>query len=209
VLRDTGADRSAQVPSFVSEEEAVTGLAYDPYTDHVFLRLAPGNVIRVVDRPARAIKREFTIPLAPVGGGDLAVRPRDGHLYLLHPGRPAVVETTRLGKLLRTFDLAGVSEPPLGIAFDPARNRLLVLGADGRTVTFHDTSGAQLAGGVRLERTVAASLGFDGEKREYYAPLQEGCGGVGVFAGSGQLLRTLPEDAAFVDVGPRSFIRVF
>src|SRR5436190_17530024 len=83
VIGDAGGDRQVDVPSFLEPEDALTGLAYDPFTDHLFLRLAPGNQIRVVDRPARAIKREFTIDgLSAAGGGDLAVRPRDGHIFL-------------------------------------------------------------------------------------------------------------------------------
>src|SRR6185436_8779329 len=74
VVVDVSGDARTEVPSFLEPEDQLTGLAYDPFTDHLFLRLAPGNKIRVVDRPARAIKREFTIEsLSTTGGGDLAV----------------------------------------------------------------------------------------------------------------------------------------
>jgi len=71
-----------EVPSFIKEGERLTGFAYDPFTDHFFLRLAPGDRMRVVDRPARAVKREFAIGTDPASrGGDMAVRPaRRAHL---------------------------------------------------------------------------------------------------------------------------------
>jgi hypothetical protein len=204
-VRDRG-ESANDVPSFLRPAEALTGFAYDPYTDHFFLRLAPGNMVRVVDRPARAIKREFTITAAPTtGGGDLAVKPRTGHLYLLHPTEPAVIETTRLGEPVRTFMLHGLDAPAAGIAYDPRDDRLLVLARDRREVWQYDLSGARYAH-VVLARVVGSSLGFDAEKRELYAPVPDG---IGVFDEAGKLLRTMPLAATVVDVGPRSLIRVF
>jgi hypothetical protein len=204
---DRGDDGTAEVPSFVGSDEKVTGFAYDPFTDHFFLRLEPGSRIRVVDRPARKIKREFVIEDAlPKSGGDLAVRPRDGHLFLLDPD--AVMETTRLGKLVRTFTLTGAHGIPSAIAFDMVRDRLLVLGADGRHVTVHDLTGARMSE-VQLQQTAGASLAFDAEKREIYAPLRERPKEVGVFDESGRLLRSLPATGPLIDVGQRSLIRVF
>src|SRR5690606_28172356 len=66
--RDTIADHAApgvetmDLPSFLEPEDTLLGIAYDSYTDHLFLRLAPGNRFRVVDRPDRSIKREFDAP---------------------------------------------------------------------------------------------------------------------------------------------------
>lgn len=199
-----------QVPSFLANGDQLRGFAYDPFTDHFFLRLAPGNRIRVVDRPARAIKREFEIAAATaVGGGDLTARPRDGHLFLLD-ATGGVIETTRLGKVIRTFALAGLAAPPAGLTLDPDRNRLLVLAPDGHRVTIHDLNGAHL-GEFTLAQATRASLAFDSDKRELYAPLREVPGEIGVFDDTGRLLRTLAGagDVTFVDVGPRSLIRVF
>ena len=209
-VRDTGQPATADVKSFLEDGEQLTGFAYDPFTDHFFLRLAPGNRLRVVDRPARAIKREFVVEgLAADGrGGDLAIRPRDGHVFFLQPGASAIMETSRLGKRVREFALAGVSGAT-GLAYDARDNRLFALHADGREISFHDTDGQRL-GGVTLDRAVAASLAFDEETREFYAPLRETRGAIGVFGADGRLVRTLePSGAAFVDVGPRSFVRVF
>ncbi len=204
VIGDVSAGRASDVPSFLAAGETITGFAYDPFTDHFFLRLAPGNRVRVVDRPARAIKREFEISIS--GSGDLAVRPRDGHLFFLgaDPGR--VTETTRLGQPVRTLVLA--DGHPVGLAFDSTRDRFLVLDADGRTVRMHDLNGTLLSH-IALEQPAADALAFDSEKRELYAPLRDRAGEIGVFAESGRFLRVASGRGEFVDVGPRSFIRVF
>jgi len=210
MLVDAGGERQVDVPSFLAPEDQLIGLAYDPFTDHLFLRLAPGNAIRVVDRPARAIKRELTLDGVgdtAKGQADLAVRPRDGHIFLLENNGTAVAETTRLGKSVRTFPLAGVVGGT-GLALDVAADRLLVLDATGRKLSLHDLGGARV-GEFTLDRRVGPSLAVDSERREIYAPLAEGAHDIGVFDYNGRLLRTLPSAAAFVDVGPRSFVRVF
>ncbi len=210
-VRDVAGDApAADVPDFLDAGETITGFAYDPFTDHFFLRLAPGNRIRVVDRPARAVKREFEAEGAPAtGGGDLAVRPRDGHIFLTHPSEAALIELNRFGKFVRSIPLATPAEPPVGVAFDSARDQLLVLAAGNRArVTVHDLDGRLIAT-IALDRPVAAgALGYDAERRELYAPLRDG-GAVGVFGEDGRLRRTLPFSAAFLDVGPRSFLRMF
>ena len=211
VLSDTSGDAtSVDVPDFLEPGETLTGFAYDPFTDHFFLRLAPGNKIRVVDRPARAVKREFSAEGAPAtGGGDLAVRPRDGHLFLAHPTEPALIELDRFGNSVRTLQLTGLVGAPAGVAFDAAHDRLLVLAPDGAPrVTIHDLDGKLLTA-ITLDRTVApGALGFDAEQRELYAPLADSSA-VGIFGEDGKLRRTLPLTAAFIDVGPRSFLRMF
>jgi uncharacterized protein YjiK len=206
---DTSEAAPAEVPSFVEANERVSGFAYDPFTDHFFLRLDPGNRIRVVDRPARKIKRELTIAGAPENSrGDLAARPRDGHLFLLLSEGASVLEATRFGKIVRTFALDGVAGVPSGIAFDMIHDRLLVLAADGRRVTVHDLDGKRRAE-TTLDHVAGGSLAFDAERRELYAPLRDRAGEIGVFDEHGKLVRTLRAPGRFVDVGPRSFVRVF
>lgn len=211
MVRDLGPTARASTPSFWKDDERVSGFAYDPFTDHFFLRLEPGDRIRVVDRPARAIKREFTIAGAPgTGGGDLAVRPRDGHLFLLHPREPAALQTTRFGRLLRTIPLAGLTAPARGIALDPRTNQLLVLQHDGRTISRHAAGRGDPAGPpIVLERPVGASLAFAPETGEFHAPLPDEAGMIGVFDVSGKLLRRLDIHGRFVDLGQRSLVRVF
>ncbi len=208
-VHDTGAGRTAEVPSFLEADEHVIGFAYDPFTDHFFLRLAPGNKIRVVDRPARAIKREFTIDAStsrPVA--DLAARPRDGHLFFIEPGTTNVLVTSRLGKTIRTLTLSDAARAPIGLALDTANDRLLVLGADGRQITLHDQTGGR-TGALTLELAAGPSLAFDAEQRELYAPLRDRPGEIGIFDETGKFRRTSPARGAFVDVGVRSFVRVF
>lgn len=205
------ADEAREVASFLTPGEALTGFAYDPFTDHFFLRLAPGDVIRVVDRPARAIKRELAdTGLPATGGGDLAVKPRSGHIFALDPGVPAVFELTRLGKPVRNFRLQGASAAPQGIAYDAARDQLVVLFAGGATaeIVRYDLTGAPLRRGA-LSQPVLPSLAYDADRDECYAPLAPEGREIGVFNADGQLVRTHATPAAYVDVGPRSFLRVF
>ncbi len=208
-IRDDGPAPARSGPSFLAPGETITGFAYDPFTDHFFLRLAPGNKIRVVDRPARAVKREFTAENVPTtGGGDLAVRPRDGHLFFAHPREPLVIETDRFGKFVRIIPLANLIAPAAGVAVDSVRNRLLVLASTVPRITVHDLDG-KLVAAFPLERPVTSgALGYDAEQRELYAPLADR-NGVGVFGEDGRWRRTLPPAAWFLDVGPRSFLRMF
>jgi len=206
-IADSGPAPAADVSSFLAPGETVTGFAYDPFTDHFFLRLAPGDRIRVVDRPARAIKREFTAERTPTtGGGDLAVRPRDGHLFLTHPTEPTLIELNRFGKFVRMLSLAGLTGPAAGVAFDTARDRLLLLASS--RVTVHDLDGKLLAT-IPLDRPVApCALGFDSDQRELYAPLADRSA-VGVFGEDGHWRRSLLLTTGLVDVGPRSYLRMF
>jgi len=204
-IRDDGPSPANAVPSFLAPDQAVTGFAYDPFTDHFFLRLAPGNRIRVVDRPARAVKREFTVEELPAGGGDLAVRPRDGHLFFTLSHEAALIETTRFGEFVRRIVLPRAST---GVAFDSARNRLFSLGADQVAVTVLGQDAAVITTIVLARQVVPGALGYDSEHRELYAPLA-GADVVGVFGEDGRLRRTLPLGAVLLDVGPRSFLRMF
>jgi hypothetical protein len=209
-ILDAGPPGSQEVPSFLEPDDTLTGFAYDPFTDHFFLRLAPGNRIRVVDRPARAIKREFTVDGAPPAAGDLAVRPRDGHLYLLGARTGEIIECTRLGKLVGTFSLDQISGHPIGLALDATNDHLLALGPDGRRVTVHDRRGRFLRE-FRLQSQAGPALAFDADRGECLAPLAGRKGEIGVFDAAGRLTRTqvLPGATPLVDAGPRSFLRVF
>lgn len=212
-IDDQGHAEARAVPSFLEPDDRVTGFAYDPFTDHFFLRLAPGNRIRVVDRPARAIKREFTVRELPTsGGGDLAVRPRSGRLYFVHPAEPSLVETSRLCEFIRLLPLHDLAAPAAGVAFDSLRDELLVLsaGADGGSlVTRRALDGTKLTA-IALPRRARGPLAFDAEKRELYARAAEAGGAFLVFDEQGKFLRTHAAAAPeFLDLGPRSFLRVF
>ena len=208
----TGEER-ASLRAFVTQGEHVLGMAYDPYTDHIFIRLFPGNRVRVIDRPADAIKRAFVAPALPMGGRDLAVRSRDRHIFFTDPTAPAVFETNINGELVRYHVLEGLDSPPWGIAHDPVQDELLVL-AHQQSDRVHrfDRKGRAL-GEVMLETPVQGiSLGFDADAREYFASLAD-ASAIGVFDSRGRLLRRLPRPApdpeTFIDIGPRSLLRLF
>lgn len=212
-IHDHGDGRVAEVPGFVREGESVVAFTYDPFTDHFFLALMPGNVIRVVDRPARAIKREFTLPEpAPITLCDLAVKPRTGHLFLLDASASRIVELTRLGEFVRHISLPLTRDRAAGIAYDAARDRLLVLHAAESvrpTVTTFDLEGRPVRV-HNLDRSVIGPIAFDSEARELYAamsPVMQAS--IGVFDEQGHFLRWAAGPGNFVDLGPRSFIRVF
>lgn len=200
-------------PSFVGEDEQLAGFGYDPFTDHFFLRLAPGDRIRVVDRPARAIKREFKIEHpAATGEADLAIKPSNGHVFLIDPKKPRILEITRLGKVVRLIALENSPASLRGIAYDSVRDQLWVAhGTPATQLTRYHLSG-RAAQHVVMQRELAGPLAYDAERRQFYAPIaiQSGASGViGVFDENGALTRTLPLAARYIDVGPRSLVRVF
>jgi hypothetical protein len=211
-VADLGPTGAGAVPSLLAPGERVTGLAYDPFTDHLFLRLAPGDRIRVVDRPARRLKRELELADGTKGtlGGDLAVRPRNGHLFLLTGPAGDVAEHTRLGRPVRRFALEGVAEAPRGLAFDATRDELVALAADGRTVSRHDLAGRR-RGAIRLATAAAGPLACDGAIGELHAVLAGEAGEVGIFGPDGAQRGTWRAGGpgALIDLGPRSFLRVF
>jgi hypothetical protein len=206
-------DETTGVPAYVDHGEHVLGMAYDPFTDHFFIRLFPGNQIRVIDRPAASIKRSFRAPTLPLGGHDLAIRSRDRHLFFTDPTAPAVFETDINGELEHYHKLEGLAAPAWGIAYDSLQDELLILPAQqsDRLIRFSPT-GARL-GELPLEVPVQGmSLAFDAEAREYFASLAD-ASAIGVFDARGRLLRRLPrpspERETFIDVGPRSLLRLF
>lgn len=205
---------SAKIPSCLFSANELYGIAYDPFTDHLFLRTSPGNFIRVIDRPARAIKYDFTAEGLPAkGGGDLAIRSSDRHLFFVHPTEPVLVETTLRGKHMRDIKLEGLCEPPFGVAYDQKLDRFFVLtGGDLAKITTCSLAGKRL-GAVGLDRCVLlTSLAFDSVAREFYVPLRDESA-IGVFDLKGNLVRSIPvpstQNRDHVDVGPRSLIRLF
>jgi uncharacterized protein YjiK len=158
------------------------------------------------------VKREFTVAELQThdDAGDLAVRPRDGHLFATHPTESALIELTRLGKIVRAIPLAGLDTQPLAVAYDPQSNRVFTLQIKNRTtwLNTHELDGRLLRQVALAEPVSPRSIGFDADKRELYVPLATGKA-VGVFDENGKLLRTIALPATFLDVGPRSFLRMF
>jgi hypothetical protein len=203
----------AVVPTYLTSLNTLYGIAYDPFTDHLFLRVFPGDFIRVIDRPARKIKRSFFVEELPPGRGDLAIRSRDRHLFFAHPSEPSIIETTLHGKFVRSITLENLQGPVAGIAYDQKLDRLLILkGGDLAHIGTYDLQGKRLAG-VALDHNVTLeSLAYDSAAAEYYVPLSDHAG-IGIFNAEGHLIRTLtsqdPHPQDFVDVGQRSLVRMF
>ena len=206
-------DEIARIPSFVEQGEQVIGLAYDPFTDHLFLRIFPGNFIRVVDRPAKEVKRTFSVPRLPLGGHDLAIRSRDRHLFFSDPTGPALIETTLYGKFVRHIPLEGLTAPVRGVAHDARADELLVLAESiGDQLRRYSTDG-RLVSELRLARLVQGySLAYDSVAQTFFASLADSSA-IAVFDAEGRLLRILARPAAergvMLDIGPRSLLRLF
>ncbi len=202
--------------SYLGVLDIPIALAYDPYTDHFFIRLNPGDRFLVVDRPAQKIKRGFSLSTItlPAGAGDIAIRSSDRHLFIAHPSEPAVIETNLNGHFVRTIQLAGMTTNAAGLAYDQATNQLLTLDRDSPDKISIRTLDGQIESAVQLDHpTSGRGLAFDSAAREFFAPLPGPAGGLGVFSYTGSLKRTLPLPAdpglLGFDVGPHSFLRLF
>jgi uncharacterized protein YjiK len=196
--------------------EQVLGLAYDFNTDHLFLRVAPAQVIRVIERPSGKILREMKLPgaLQTATSADLAIRSSDRHLFAVHPDGRSVVELTLFGETIRRVELTGLAGPIQGLAYDQRGDRLLILSArEGRA----QVGAVNPEGNVTYYVTLAApvspvSLGYDSDAQHYFVPLAGGVS-LGEFDAAGNLVATHPATGAgtitAIDAGPRSLVRVF
>lgn len=203
----------AITPAFVESGERVVALAYDPFTDHLFLRIFPGNFVRVVDRPANAIKRTFRAPSLPLGGHDFAIRSRDRHFFFSSGLEAALIETNINGELRAHIPLVGLAAPVWGVAHDAERDELLVLAHEISDRVHRFRTDGTLVAELPLETAVSGvSLAYDAVTRTYFASLADGSA-IGVFDAKGRLLRLLPRPSAeremFIDIGARSLVRMF
>ena len=145
--------------------------------------------------------------LPAIGGGDLAVRPRDGHIFLAVPSEETIIETDRFGKFQRALTV-----PPgvQGLAYDDERDELVMVSNAGANMLRIDRAGQSRPVSPLSHAVTSDTLGYDSIRRELYAPLFR-AKQLGVFDERGQLVRTLPTpiEPALLDVGPRSFLRMF
>ena len=196
------------VPRAVMPGENVLGLAYDFNTDHLFLRMAFAQTIRVVERPSGKILREMPLPeeLHTPLPADLAIRSSDRHLFAAHPDGRSVVELTLFGKFVRRLELPGLGGRIGGLAFDQRLSRLLVLARN--TVVAFTPKGGELDR-VMLDGLIdAKSLGYDSDARHFFVPMLD-ANSIGEFAANGNLVRTIPAGpVTALDAGPRAFLRV-
>jgi hypothetical protein len=211
-LADLGPAR-ASINALLAPGERAIGLAYDFNTDHLFLRIAPAQVIRVVERPSGKILRETPLAadLHTDQPADLAIRSSDRHLFAVHPDGHSVVELTLFGEFVRRIELSGLNGAPHGLAYDQVRGRLLVLSAGSPArvgtvspegnVTYYVTFAAEVS---------PVTLGYDSNAQRFFVPLKD-THLLGEFGADGKLIATYPldEPVTAIDAGPRSFVRVF
>jgi hypothetical protein len=205
-----------RIAAVVKPGEQVLGLAYDFNTDHLFVRVAPAQVIRVIERPSGKILREMSLPveLHATASADLAIRSSDRHLFAAHPDGRSVVELTLFGETIRRVALSGLAGSVHGLAYDQRADRLLILSVAGDRV---QVGAVTPDGNVTYYVTLAAtvrpvSLGYDSDARRYFVPLADGVS-LGEFDATGNLVATRPTGGSAVitaiDAGPRSLVRVF
>lgn len=198
----------ALIDRAVRPDERVLGLAYDFNTDHLFLRMAFAQTIRVVERPSGKILREMPLPeeLHTPLPADLAIRSSDRHLFAAHPDGRSVVELTLFGKFVRRLELPGLGGRIGGLAFDQRLSRLLVLARN--TVVAFTPEGGELDR-VMLDGLIdAKSLGYDSDAQHFFVPMLD-ANSIGEFAANGNLVRTIPAGpVTALDAGPRAFLRV-
>lgn len=215
-VRDIDAFDGAEIyalPTYNSTMDEVQGLAYDPFTDHIFVRLQPGNRVRVLDRPAKAIKRAFSAPIEAVGGRDLAVRSADRNVFFTHRSEPVLVQTDLNGALVKILTLKGLSSEVWGVAHDPVRDEILVLPEPWCSEVRIFSMDGDARGRISLSETVRGiSLAYDPDNEVFFASLADGTA-IGVFDRAGRLLRKLPRPSpgleVFIDVGRRAALRLF
>lgn len=212
-IHDLGPDgHHATLPRTLNLWERVLGLAYDYNTDHLFLRLWPRQIIRVIERPSGKILREMRLPAAlhTAAPADLAVRSTDRHLFAVDATGRAVAELTLFGEPVGRIDFPAVPQPITGLAFDQRTGHLLLL--TGNTVHVATTEG-------RLERAItlsapvrSVSLAYDSDTGYFFVPLKDGHT-LGEFDATGTLRQSHPvagrAEITALDAGPRSLVRVF
>lgn len=214
-VHDLGASRTL-IANAVNSGELALGLAYDFNTDHLFVRIAPAQVIRVIERPSAKILREMKLPvvLHASASADLAIRSRDRHLFAVHPDGRSVVELTLYGETIRRVELTGLTGPINGLAYDQRGNRLLILSAArDRVQVGAVTPDGNVTDYVTLAAAVSpVSLGYDSDAQHCFVPLADGRS-LGEFDAAGNLAATHQTDTAgvitAVDAGPRALVRVF
>lgn len=218
---ETASGERRTLDGHVKKGEVIVGLAYDYFTDYLFLRLSPGDVIRIVNRPAgtrvRDLKLTPEVAVSPdetaVNSLDITVRSRDRHIFAIDPRETAIIEFTLAGEMIRRIKIASPPRGPIGgLGFDQHRDHLVVLFASSPAVLAEVTLDGTIVHQTNLAAAVhPVSLGCDSDAGEYFVPLADGA--IGAFDRDGHLLRTHRVPAgvtpAAIGAGPRAFLRLF
>ena len=220
-IRDVAHDGSAptEVASRTTTRETVLGLAYDFYTDELFVRLAPGNLVRVLDRPSQRHLRDMTLPELPARtanpvSADLTIRSRNRHLFLVDADGVSIVEYSLFGEFVRRLAPVAGETPVGGLAFDQTRDRLLILlGGEKPYIAICTLDGREESRCLLKEAVLPLSLAFDSTAQHFFVPLPGGKV-VGVFDLAGNRLSSIAAtdstgDVSALAAGERSLVRVF
>lgn len=211
-IHDRGPSAAATVPRVLNAWERALGLAYDYNTDHLFLRIWPRQIIRVVERPSGKILREMPLPpdLHTANAADIAIRSSNRHLFAVHSDGRTVVELTLFGEFVRRIALPDIATVITGLAFDQQADRLLVL--SDQTIHVCALVGRTLRSITLTVPVHSVSLGYESDSGHFFVPLQDGRQ-IGEFDDRGALRQSLPAEGASeitaLDAGPRSLVRVF
>ncbi len=195
--------------------QEVVGLACDKNTDHLYLRLAPGNLIRVARRASGRYFRYLRLPpeANSAAPADLGVRSSDRHLFLIVDNGAALLETNVRGEIVQRHPLPAELSPASGLAVEQSSGRLwLLIGSLHPEVVQLARSG-EIATRRALDHAVQpGSLAHDETTGHFFAPLADGAH-VGEFDSEGRLVRQHAAPAGdstlVIDVAERSFARVF
>ncbi len=193
---------TTEIPDFLAAGEAITRFRLRSLHRSFFpCDSRRGNRIRVVDRPARAVKprirsgRHGPRPAAAIS----RCGPRDGHLFLAHPTEPALIELNRFGNFIRSTH-PSISRPAGGGEWRSIAARDSIARARGGRRRHRDRARSRRPprgdhhsqpsrnarrAGLRLRAT-----------RNFTRPLRDE-GTIGVFGDDGRLRRTLPFTSAF------------
>jgi uncharacterized protein YjiK len=199
----------------IDATEHIAGLAYDFNTDHLFLRVTPAQLIRVIERPSGKILREMPLPAdlhttLATPSADLAIRSSDRHLFAVHSDQRSVVELSLYGVPLRRIEFPDNPEPIDGLAFDQRSGHLLSL-VQG-VVRISDVNGVEISRVILDQPINPISLGYDSDAQHFFVPMPTK-NTLGQFDARGRLIQTIAVDdpgaITAIDAGARSFVRVF
>ncbi len=203
--------RDVEIPSgnteLISVGSSFIGVAYEESSDHLFLRVVPGTQLQEVDRSGNRL-RSFSAQQVTAGcdgrpapGSDspskecgLAMRYKDRHFFLDHPGGLLIAEIDINGAFIRNIRLAQPGGEIGGLAYDQKTDTIYVLFVRSRMVAEIDLQGDQLRRFGFVNPQTGASilverfgLSISSKRRELYLALHNG-NRLGVFDLGGTLI---------------------
>lgn len=182
----------------------IVGVAYRPETDLLYVRIAPGNRVRVVSHKTGRVIEDITAGGVPAGCGGvnpatdqvvadcgLAIDAFGKRLFLDHPNGNPIFVTDLAGKALGKITLRNPGGSIGGLGFDESTQHLYVLYIPTHTVAEVDLQGVEIRR-FKPDRPIQPeSLDYDSDRAELLIPLVNGTH-LGIFDRDGKLLRQWP-----------------